>query len=211
MQTELNNYITLLENKGAISPKVVKLNSTIDQEIIFSEVKEISPDLKSWFSLINGYDEDACLDLDVEAPDFLWQMHLLSLEESQEHYEDHSGCGEPENPDYWPLGFIPILWGGSGDYIVINSIAGSKTYGAVYEMTDGVGVNRISNTIANFLSNCSKILELGLIQFEDPEVCTITDYSKYPEYLYTCQDIFNNPPYFSRLGGQMDTQIIDWK
>ena len=133
---------------------------------------------------------------------------MLSLEQSLYHYNNLFGCGEPENPDYWPIGFIPILWGSGGDYVLINSLVNSSTYGAVYEMTDGVGSNRVSSSLSDFLDANSQILEMGLVEFKNPEYSTILDNSG---YLMACRKAFRESPYFSRLGGEMDKQIVDWK
>ncbi|MAQ75451.1 MAG: hypothetical protein CL613_03860 [Aquimarina sp.] len=213
MQTELktvfDQYVDQLTTAGAISPKVIKTSNEDDviDELESLEAISLPEMVVEYLTLIDGYDDDLCDDLDVYEPEFAWNMYPIEVASIPTVYEDLAGCGGADNPDYWPVGFLPILEDGSGSYVVVNCIEDSPTYGAVYDMSEGVGCNRVSDTISDFLEGCRKELVEGLRVFEEPELSTVKDAKS---YLVECRKIYGNTPYFSRIGS-MDQQIVDWK
>src|SRR5262245_9986228 len=99
----LRTYLRELGEHGSTFPKVViGLSASTD----WSKLKfppEVTPfdDLKTYFSLINGYDANACRELAVRSPELAWGMTVLSLQECLADHELTSITSE-ENPDYWP-------------------------------------------------------------------------------------------------------------
>lgn len=209
MSDALEKYLNVLISAGAGSGKVILK----DKSIKLNDIEKIEDiclplELKQFFKLAS-YNQDACDDLDIMYPEFAWGMYLLSIEQCIEHYQDLAGCGEEENPDYYPFGFLPILWNGCGDYVVINCIEKSKTFGAVYDMSEGVGCNLVSTSLSSFIDANRIVLEEKLRIFPNLEVSHIT--VDIQEYLNRCTEIFGNTSYFQRVGVNMHEQIVDWK
>ncbi|MCK7598987.1 hypothetical protein M0G74_17065 [Microbulbifer sp. CAU 1566] len=99
------------------------------------------------------------------------------------------------------------MYDGSGDFVLVNCISNSITYGSLYDLSEGVGCNRISDSISEFLDASSVELEEKFRIFENEEISLIPDVRA---QLEKGRKIFGETPYFSRMG-KMDTQIIDWK
>ena len=211
IEAELNDvidrYLGILSKHGAICPKVVKTMTSSDniEELAHLENVSITNELETFFSNINGYDLGKCVEYDVYDPEFAWGMNLLSIKDAQTHYDQCYACADGGDPNYWPVGFLPILWGGSGSYVVVNCIKESPTYGAVYDMSEGVGCNMVSKNIIDFIKASSKEVELGIRKFSEGEYSVIQS----ANYLDDCAKIYGNTPYFRRKG-KMGTQIIDW-
>jgi hypothetical protein len=109
-----------------------------------------------------------------------------------------------EYPDYWPSGFLPILMDGGGSYVVVNCLSGSPTYGAVYDMTEGVGCTRISDSLRDFIAASTREAVQGLRTYSGDFSTTINA----REYLDKAGPLFDNSPYFARA--DMSANVVDW-
>lgn len=206
LNSALESYLEQLKKAGAISPSVLKSPSKqSDLEAIQSLYGvKIPPELTNYLQQIDGYDREKCAEFNVSEPSFAWGLFPLALSQVPFHYD---GCLLAEDgSDYWPVGFIPILWGGSGDFLLVNCIESSPTYGAVYDMSEGVGCNRLADSLAEFFSASEQLIAKGIIRFDEPEYPTVVDLDN---YLANCAKEFGNTPYFQRAG-KMGTQIVDW-
>jgi hypothetical protein len=207
------DYLSLLSSQGSLTPRAVK---PLDGEDAFGVLEalpkvSLTEETKTWFRVIDGYDSAACSALDLFEPTLAWGMFALSLEDSVSHHDD-CASGEDtedddESADYWPHGFLPLLWDGSGSYLVVNCIASSPTHGAVYDMGEGVGCNRVSNSLREFLAASAEEVRAGLRGYgKDSSSVQVEP----REYLERAAVIFGHSPYFSRVG-RMGSQIVDWR
>jgi hypothetical protein len=197
----LREYLSVLEQHGSMTPKVL---ARLDQPFDWNALplpREVTlfDDLKTYFTLINGDDSDACHELDVFEPWLAWSMHPLSLLESLEHHELAG------TPDYWPSGFLPLLMDGAGSYLVVNCRSDSPTFRAVYDMSDGVGCTRVANSLSEFFTASTREVALGLRDYSPDPSPSITT----REYLAKAAPLFGNSPYFDRA--RMDEPMVDWE
>lgn len=208
LMNALENYRETLREYGSATAEVITPGS-IDTIEILNELKDVTipESLKTFYLFIGKYDDDKIEELDLYEPHFAWDMYLVPLDSISSHYKDCAGCGGTENPDYWPLGFVPILQDGSGSYVVINCLSGSPTYGGVYDMSEGVGCNLISKSLLDFIIASENELKEGIRVFTNSD---FSDTPNYKTYLSDSSRIFGNTPYFSRFG-KMDQQIVDWR
>ena len=207
IESTLENYLNTLREKGAAFPEVIQPLDDPDLMNDLAGIEGISiPDQFGYYlEKINGYDLKRCRELDVIDPVFAWNKEVKPLKRIISYYK--SNAGSFEDPDYFPPGFVTFLWGAGGDDIVINCIKDSPTFGAVYFFQEGVGINRISGTLAEFIEGCTQELKEGLIHFEDADISEVVDEETYFDDRLR---IYGNTPYFNRKG-KMDTQIVDWK
>ncbi len=206
MESILNEYIQKLKSSGAGSANVIKkVDNKYKVESLNSLKKvTVTNELKVLLSI--EYDSDLCYELDYFEPEFAWGMYLMDVEEIQSAYDEISGLNGEDDP-YCPLGFLPILSDNGGNYIMINCISQSPTYGAVYDMCEGVGVNMLATNLTHFFKCLSQELTDELRTFEAPQLSECIDIKNWFDKM---SEIFGNTPYFIRKG-KMDTQIIDWK
>lgn len=208
MATEfIREYLRVIELNGSATPKVIR---ALDDPAALAQLrglKDVEPfeDLDAYFSVINGYDQDACDELDLFDPPFAWNLSVLSLEQAITHYNETAPLGG-EDPDYWPYGFLPILWDSSGSYLLVNCVKSSPFYGGVYDMTEGVGCNRVSSSLREFFAASAKEVEAGLRRYDDGESTLCVEWE---EYVRLAAPIFSHSPFFART--RMDEQIVDWR
>lgn len=200
----LDDYLATIEAAGSLLPKA--LGPAPDdgwvERMNALERVTVPDDLQVFYSKINGWDEDS--DLDLFEPELAWGMFPLSVDRSIDDYEEIADDDE-DTLDYWPLGFVPIMWDGGGSWVVVNCIATSPTYGAVYEMTHSVGVNRIASSLADYFAGLAHVVKAGWKTFDgDSSDITIDE----DEYADRQAEVFGHTPYFTTRGSE---QVIDWK
>lgn len=207
MRKEFDEYLDSLTKAGASCVKVIKpLDDTKLLEELSSLPNVTLPDeFYQYLNLFDGVDQSKCYELDIMDPDFAWGMNPMPVKKIISEYKSSAGLFANE-PDYWPAGFVPFLWN-EGDEMLINCLADSLTFGAVYYFEEGVGVNRVADNLSAFIKGCDTILSKGLRVYEEPDFSEITDEDNYFEQ---CSEIYGNTPYYNRRG-KFDTQIIDWK
>jgi hypothetical protein len=195
----LEKYLQVLEQHGATAPRAIaRLGAGDWKATEFPEDVTPFDDLKTYFTRVNGYDPAALTELDLFEPELAWQMRALSLEES---LENHEMAGE--YPDYWPSGFLPILADSAGSWVVVNCIATSPTYRAVYDMSDGVGCNRIANSLGEFFAASTQEVLQGLRVYAGDDSDTPSR-----DYNALAAPLFGNSPYFTRE--RFDSCVVDW-
>ncbi|WP_196158532.1 SMI1/KNR4 family protein [Reinekea sp. G2M2-21] len=203
----IDKFTEVSRKFGSSTVDVLKPCNSDDLENIRKlDSVSIPGELHEFLSTLGDVDEDKMAELDLFEPHLVWGMSIIPVQEISEKYNDFAGCGGEENPDYWPLGFLPILEENNSNFIVINCIENSTTYGAVYDMSEGVGCNMVSKSIGAFLSASAEELENGIRVFTGPDFSEIKNFKS---YLKDAAPLFGNTPYFSRIG-KMDQQIIDW-
>jgi hypothetical protein len=205
MSDFLTEYLAVLQQHGSLTPQAIK---PLQDETALDALRALPnvtlPDeLRDYFRRIDGYDVSAYRQLGTFEPQFAWGMFCLTVKQS---VEDAALC-EEGNGDYWPKGFVPILLDGSGCYLLVNCIASSPTYRGVYDLTEGVGANRVSDSLAEFFRASAAEIRTGLRRY-DKGSSSMAVGGK--EYLERAAPIFGHTPYFSRIG-RMGTQIVDWK
>jgi len=201
----LEDYYTVLEQHGALAPKAIKPLRDSHALDVLHTLRDTSPppDLLAYFRRVDGYDDAVCRELDVFEPAFAWGMFCLSLAEC---ISNHELCDEGDE-DYWPSGFVPILWDGGGSYLAVNCRQFSPTWGGVYDMSEGVGCNRVSASLPDFFRASAAEIEAGLRRYgRDTSELAVGG----REYLERAAPIFGQTQYFSRAG-RMGDQIVDWK
>ena len=62
--------------------------------------------------------------------------------------------------------------------MAVNCIASSPTFGGVYELTDGVGLNRIASSLTEFLDAGAAAIAQGFIRYDDGMLLPV-----YPRFL----------------------------
>ena len=161
-------------------------------------------ELVAYFRRVNGYHYGALAERDMFRPDFAWGMKALSVDHALHLHRSLQSAITDETPDYWVDGFLPILDDGAGSVVAVNCIASSPTFGAVYEMTHGVGLNRIASSLAEFFEASTAAIAQGFFRYEDGMLL-----SDDPRFLREAGPLYGDSPYFARVG-RMDTQIVDW-
>ena len=209
MEKELEEYINTLTKSGASCVKVIK---PLDNIALLEELSNLPnvtlPDeFRMYLTRIDGVDQSICLELDIMDPDFAWGMEPIPVKKIISEYKTSVGMFKQSGtPEYWPEGFVPFLWN-NGDFMIVNCMKDSPTFRAVYCFREGVGVNRVTNNLREFMKGCNTIMNEGLRIYEEPDFSVIADEETYFE---ECAKIFGNTPYYNRRG-KFDTQIIDWK
>jgi hypothetical protein len=190
--------------RAALTPRVLIAASDEAIEALTTlEAVTLSDDLRAYFRRVGGYDHAKCRELELFEPHLAWSMFALQVEDVPNHCGDLTSI--PDNQDYFPSGFLPILWDGSGSYVAVNCIADSRTCGAVYDMSEGVGCNQISPSMAAFFEACTRETEIGLRHWESGAMSMESD-----NYLERAGVVFGGTPFFSRVG-RMGSQIVDWR
>ncbi|CAL2103727.1 SMI1_KNR4 domain-containing protein [Tenacibaculum sp. 190130A14a] len=205
MEKILNTYIETLKEAGAGSAKVIKKVDHAERVATLNTFDKVTVPQQLEILLSYEYDDDLCYEFDYNDPEFAWSMYLLSFDEIQTTYENLAGLNG-DDCTYFPLGFVPILGDFGGSFVVVNCIKNSPTYGAVYNIGDGVGANMLATDLAHFFKASTEELTQKLRFFEEPELSDAIDARLWFEGV---AKIFGNTPYFSRKGN-MDQQIIDW-
>jgi hypothetical protein len=203
----LDTYLDVLAAAGSLTPQVLATDADEDalDRLDMLESVTIPDELRRYFARIDGYDIHACSELDLFEPQLAWGMFPLSIERAIDDYEDIADIGGDENPDYWPLGFVPILADGAGSWVLVNCIAGSPTYGGVYEMTDCVGCNRISSSLTEFFSAATREITSGL---RTPDRDSFTTAHEEEDYFERLGEVYGDTPWFRVRGSE---QIVDWR
>lgn len=203
----LSSYIDALREHNSYTPDVLCSLDTEAIEKLNNLVSiQLPAELKFFLLAVGAYDDEKMDELDLFEPHFAWGMSIIPVQSIEAAYKDLAGCGGNENPDYWPLGFLPILEDGSGSYVIVNCISSSPTYGGVYDMSEGVGCNLISPSIATFLDASNQELKKGIRSFTSPDFSQIQNFQS---YLSDAVMLFGKTSYFSRPG-KMGQQIVDW-
>ncbi|MDR6990301.1 hypothetical protein [Luteimonas sp. 3794] len=201
----LAHYLTVLQHHGSPTPRV--LAPLVDAVALdrLAALPGVSPPpaLLAYFRAVDGTDPDACDALGLFEPHLAWRMTALSLAEALQTHHDLASHEDDENPDYWPRGFIPLLADGAGSYLVVNAIAGSPTWGAVYDMGQGVGCNRLAHSLPAFFDASARQIEAGLLRFEGGASRPAVEPR---EYVRRTAELFGHPPCFASPG----SQIVDW-
>jgi hypothetical protein len=198
----INNYIDLLLSKNLNSPKVLREGKISDINTIEKQQHiTFHPDLIIYFERVGGYSPKKCNEFDSFEPSFLFNMHAIQLKQVSQHYslageEVWDDELEEEADTYYPIGFVPFLLNGAGNYILINCIANSPTYGAIYCLESGLGCIRLSNSLSEFIIANHKTIEQHSEGFSDPDFFNIT---------YT-KEYFGDVPYFDRTLKRVDWQ-----
>ena len=164
----------------------------------------LSDELVSYIRRVDGYDNNALADRDIFEPNLAWAMNALSVDDMLREHGHLQFAINDEAPNYWVDGFLPILSDGAGSVVAINCIAGSPTFGCVYEMTDGVGLNRIASSLTTLFEAGAAAIAQGFIRYDDGMLLP-----QHPRFLLEAGPLYGDPPYFARIG-RMDTQIVDW-
>ena len=203
----MSEYLRVIELNGSATPKAIRPLDDISALTQLRGLKDVTPfdELDAYFSAIDGYDQYVCDELDLFEPTLAWDLSVLSLEQAVSHYNETAPLGS-ENPDYWPYGFLPVLWDLSGSYLLVNCVKSSPFYGGVYDMTEGVGCNRVSSSLSEFFAASAKEVEAGLRRYDKGESTLCVEWE---DYLKLAAPIFSHAPFFVRT--RMDAQIVDWK
>ena len=134
-------------------------------------------------------------------------MHPMSWPESVEH---HKLAGD--YPQYWPKGFLPSSWDGAGSYVVVNCIATSPTYFAVYEMCDGVGCTRIASSLSEFFAASTQEVLQGLRNYSEADAPSLpTRQSRKGQRRFRPQPLLRPPTHGStrcRLGRRLGPSAL---
>ena len=203
----LQQYLKVLAEYGSAGPMVIKEAKDLESVLKLNELTkvELPADLITYFQIIDGYDSVKEHNYEDESTEIAGGMVAMSILESYNAAKSAGFNGEEDV--YWPYGFVPILFNYDADYIVVNCVKGSPTYGAVYDLTEGVGVNLLAYSLTHFLECSAQELTSGFRLFkhddEDYEYQSIT-----VKGLEDQAKIYGNTPYFQR--NRMDEQVIDW-
>lgn len=159
----------------------------------------------AYFRRVDGYNDDALAERDLYGPSFAWGMVALSVDDALREHDQLQYAITDESPDYWVDGFLPILSDGAGSVVAVNCIASSPTFGAVYEMTDGVGLNRIASSLTEFFEASTAAIFQGFFRYDDGMLLP-----EHPRFVLEAGTLYGDSPYFARAG-RMGTQIVDWR
>ena len=203
----LDAYLSTLAEHGSLVQRALRPiddASRLDALDRLDQVRTPAA-LRSYFQRVDGVDDQACRELDLFEPQLAWGMFPLSLQACLQH---HDGCTDSsDDEDYWPIGFLPILADGTGSYVVVNARRDSPTWGAVYDMSEGVGCNRIAHSLEAFFAACAREAALGLRRYARD----VSELGVEPrEWLVQAAGLFGPSPFFARPG-RMGDQIVDWK
>ncbi|MCQ4315809.1 hypothetical protein EA797_15685 [Stutzerimonas zhaodongensis] len=188
----VRELILPLVNQGALDALRALDNVTLSNELI------------AYFRRIDGYNYEALSEQDLFEPSFAWGMEALSVDGALREHDQLQFAITDEAPNYWADGFLPILSDRAGSVVAVNCISSSPTFGAVYEMTDGVGLNRIASSLTEFLDAGTAAIVQGFIRYDDGMLLP-----EHPRFLLEAGPLYGDSPYFARVG-KMDTQIVDW-
>ncbi|QBI01974.1 SMI1/KNR4 family protein [Pseudoduganella albidiflava] len=205
LENILYDYLAAIEAAGSLIPKALGPAPDAGWIDAMNALEQITvpDDLKTYFTKINGWDADS--DLDLFEPELAWGMFPLSTDRSIEDYVEIADIVGDENPDYWPLGFVPILADGAGSWVLVNCIAASPTYGAVYEMTHCVGINRIAGSLADYFAGLTQVVKAGWKVFDGDSSDITVDGDEYADLQ---AGVFGHTPYFTTRGSD---QVVDWR
>lgn len=206
-KTILADYLEVLTEYGSAGPKTIKPAPDMESILKLNELTKVDlpEDLITWFQTIDGYDFMKAHKYDDDPQEIAWGMAAMSIKEVVSAAKNAGFNGE--NDTYWPFGFVPILFNYGADYVVVNCVRQSPTYGAVYDLTEGIGVSLLAHDLSHFITCSKDELTSGYRIFqhtdEDYEFQSITtgSYQKLAE-------IYGNTPCFQR--NQTDEQVIDW-
>ncbi len=197
----INNYIDLLLSKNLNAPKVLREGKISDINTIEKQLYiTLHPDIVAYFERVGGYSPKKCEEYDSFEPSFLFNMQAIQLKKVQQHYslageEVWDDELEEETDTYYPIGFIPFLLDGAGDYILINCITNSPTCGAIYYLEDGLGCYRVSDSLSHFIIANHETIKQTTKEFSDPDFFNLIYEEAY----------FGNVPYFNR-----SLKRVDW-
>ncbi len=68
---------------------------------------------------------------------------------------------------YWPKAFVPIGTPGDGSRLLVNCLAGSPTFGSVYELFHGIGVSRMSASLSQYFKTLNTCQATGALTVTD--------------------------------------------
>lgn len=209
VEDAFNQYMQVLKDAGAALPHLIVRMENPDEIDQLNEVKGVTipNQLRSFLILGSVIDKDLSYKYDAAEPEFAWNMTIRSVKWMERAYKESPIIGMNDDEDYWPKGFLPLLYGASGDEMTINCNADSPTYGAVYLMEEGVGVNRVSDDLVQFIKASQAEIEQGFRVFNIPAYSENQDVENWFAKLSA---IYGNTPYFDRPG-RFDQQVIDWK
>ncbi|AWH84310.1 hypothetical protein HYN59_03905 [Flavobacterium album] len=208
-KSELENYLKILADYGSAGPMVIKGADSIESVLKLNELKnvELPADLITYFMMIDGYDYSKERQFEDMPTEIAAGMAAMNLKESYDAVKDFAGFNGDDDT-MWPHGFVPILFNYGANYIVVNCIRESPTYGAVYDLTEGVGINMMARDLSHFIACSAQELTNGFRVFkhddEDYEFQSITVKSFAEQ-----AEIYGNTPYFSK-DRKRNEQIIDW-
>ena len=206
-KTILQQYLTTLAEYGSAGPMVIKEAKDPEAILKLNQLTNVTlpADLITYFQTIDGYDPVKTGDYEDDPTEIAGGMAAMSVAESYEAAKNAGFNGAEDT--FWPYGFVPILFNYGADYIVVNCVKESPTYGAVYDLTEGVGINLLAHDLTHFITCSAQELTSGFRIFkhddEDYEYQSIT-----VKGLEEQAKIYGNTPYFQRT--RMDEQIIDW-
>jgi len=207
LNNALDHYLTATAQLG--SPVRELLLPLVDQDSLDSlralEDVTLPDELIAYFRRVDGYNDEALLEQDLFEPNFAWGMQALSVDGAVREHGQLQFAITEEAPNYWINGFLPILSDCAGSVVAVNCIASSSTFGAVYEMTDGVGLNRIASSLTEFFEAGTAAIVQGFIRYDDGMLLP-----EHPRFLLEAGPLYGDSPYFARVG-KMGTQIVDWR
>ncbi|MEM0962446.1 MAG: SMI1/KNR4 family protein [Bacteroidota bacterium] len=164
----LDGLLGQLAAAGAVSPDVLA-PAAPEQIAALDALDGVTlPDVfRAFLERVGSYDDGRCHALKAHEPDFANGMFVLRARWIPKNYETSLHIGDPE---YWPPAYIPFLWGGSGDFTVINCDAASPAYGAVYDLDEGLGVRNgpMDSDLVAFLERSARELAECRRFFETP-------------------------------------------
>lgn len=203
----LQHYLNVLAEYGSAGPMVIKEAKDLESVLRLNELTQVAlpADLITYFQMIDGYDPMKEHNYEEQSTEIAGGMVAMNLKEV---YDTAKLAGFNGIEDtFWPYGFVPILFNYGADYIVVNCVKDSPTYGAVYDLTEGVGINLLAHNLSHFLE-CSELeLTTGFRIFRHED----EDYAYQSITIKGIEEqakIYGNTPYFQR--SRMDEQIIDW-
>ena len=205
----LENHLKVLTEYGSGGALAIK--GCEDMESILKlnslEKVDIPDDLITYFQTIDGYDPIKEYEFEELPLDIACGMAPVDLKLCYSFTLDDAGFNGDDDT-YWPDGFVPILYDYGGNYILVNCIKESPTYGAVYDFTEGVGVNLLSHNLCHFFDCATREITTGFRVFKHGNEDYKTQ-SMEVKGFDEMEQIYGNTPFFQRRG-KMDTQIIDW-
>ena len=205
----LENHLKVITEYGSAGALAIKTCQDMDAILNLNTLKEVNipDDLIVYFQTINGYDSSMEDEYDEMPLDIAAGMAPTNLRIAYNSTLNNAGFNGEEDT-YWPHGFVPILYNYGSDYILVNCRENSPTYKAVYDFTEGVGVNLLAHNLSHFFECATREITTGIRVFRHDD----KDYEYQSIEVKGFEEkatIYGNTPYFQRKGN-MDTQIIDW-
>ena len=171
----LDRHLAALAAAGAASAQVL-VPARADPIAALDALAHVTlPEaFRTYLARVGSYDRERCHALGASEPEFAWGYFALDARHIPTHYR-HAGPLYDED-GYWPYGLVPFLWGGSGDYVLLDGRADAATFGAVYELTEaeGVGERPLWPDLAAFLAAATDELATGRRVFETPSFSRLT-------------------------------------